>query len=729
MINDRVADIQAPVQDSRRQTMDALHQVLKQAAVVHGAEYVAVCCADELGVEGDRLSACSHAVSTAIDHACINEIITRHMNSRPRKPIEFIPDIAKSSLSSIDSICTSGVRSVALIPLDLPSAPDAALVMLWFKDIWPGSPVELESLIFYGRLMEVLCKNVLVIKTSQEQARKLSALVELSTTIYSSLNYQTVLHKVIDLATSLVNASHATIYILKPEGRKLRPLLTNQKSASCEILERELIVGKGAEGQAASRGEGVIVNGLSSESGDVSLSETGSRIAVPLTFSGNTIGVLSVHRSSGALFTLEDLQFLSIFARQAADVIENARMFKDLQEAYNKLSQTQEQMLETEKLRVLGEMACGVAHDFNNNLGAILGRTELLQTKTDNPELLKGLKDIERLALVGAETVKRTQEFARVRSKTAKKRVTVNEVIQDAIDTTRPLWKDQAQLNLVEIEMVTDLRAKVPIAGSADELVDAIANMIQNSVEALPNGGTIEISTYDRDREVVVEISDDGVGMSPEIQEKVFYPFFSSKGKGKTGLGMSVAYGILTRHQAAVEIDSEEGRGTRITLIFAARPELGSISQQSGAAKIQKTLNVLLVDDDESLLAVVSELLKILGHTPTTAGDGLEALSKFDENRFDLVITDLGLPGMSGWDIADAIKLKSPTLPVIIISGWGAQIGDSELRSHSVDLVLSKPFTMKQLKEAISNAFDTQSTVPVEDIKPKSAEQNSPDTG
>jgi CheY-like chemotaxis protein len=315
--------------------------------------------------------------------------------------------------------------------------------------------------------------------------------------------------------------------------------------------------------------------------------------------------------------------------------------------------------------------------------------------------LLDGLLEIEGLALKGAETVRRTQEFARIRSKTVKERVLVSDVVKDAIETTKPIWRDQAQLKLVEIDVVTELTAVQPIAGSLGELVDAISNIIQNSVEAMPSGGTIRIGTRDEDGEVVVEIADDGIGMSPQTREKMFYPFFSTKGKGKTGLGLSVAYGILTRHQAAVDVTTEEGQGTRISLIFPARPELARRDQRRRTVGSIKGLRVLLVEDDECLLSVVSELLASLGHTTMTAGEGLAALAKFDEQQFDVLITDLGLPGMSGWDIAEAVKLKNPEIPVIMISGWGAQIADADIKSRGVDLVLPKPFTVLQLEEAL----------------------------
>jgi len=700
--------VHLPMRDGAFETMEILRHLLRQICANNRAQYVAIEGVRELGIDRSYVQVSGPNGNEEILQDCIIEAVSLVKAHESREPIVFIEDTSMSVLQNVESIEICGIQSAAFIPLDLQAAPKAVLVLLWYKESRRYTPDELENLIFSARLVAILCKSIQIMNTSSEQSRKLSALVELSTTIYSSLSYQVVLQKVIDLAASLVSASHATIYILSPDEERLCPLLTSARDEYNEIMDNDIPVGRGPEGRAASLGEGVIANGLPAEK-SAGLSKGGSRIAVPLIFSGSAIGVLSVHRSSGGLFSLDDLQFLSIFARQAADVIENARMYKDLKEAYDKLSRTQEQMLETEKLRALGEMACAVAHDFNNNLGSILGKAQLLQRKTTDTELVSSLKEIEELALKGAESVRRTQEFARVRSKTAKKRVSIDEVVRDAVETTRPMWKDQAQLNMAEIEMALDLKASHPLSGSAGELVDALSNVIQNSVEALPNGGEIEISTFDKDKSVVLTVRDNGVGMSPAVRDRVFYPFFSTKGKGKTGLGMSVAYGILSRHQASVEIESQENQGTTVTIKFPSRPDLSEQSVQQVALNDVSKLTILVVDDDVSLLGVVSELLKAIGHDAIVAKDGVEALSLFDEHKVDFVITDLGLPGMSGWDVAKAVKLKKKTMPVMIISGWGAQIADEDTVSRGVDMVLPKPFTVEQLRDAINHLFVNRS--------------------
>jgi signal transduction histidine kinase/CheY-like chemotaxis protein len=670
--------------------------------VSHNTDYLTILDADQLGVDVSDVTVFSGAVGDVLEPSFIATVVREACERGDARPIYFCPDLRKGGS---DALQASGICSAAVIPLRVESMPGSCLVMVWIREKRSLSSEDLENLIFYCRLVAILCWNILTVRTVSEQSERLSALIDLSTTIYSSLNYQAVLQKVIDFARSLASATYATIYILDHEQRRLQPFLSNCAGDKVCVAGSSIDLETGAEGEAASRGEGVIVNGVFSDH-----SKGGSRLALPLISSGETIGVLSVHRESGMPFTLEDLQFLSIFARQAADVIENARMFRDLQDAYEKLSATQKQMVETERMRVMGEMACGVAHDFNNILGSILGRAQLLQRTTNDESALTGLAEIEKLALQGADTVRRTQEFARVRSKVARRQVMINDVIKQAVQTTKPLWKEQAQFNLVEIDVTTNLAAEQPIAGSFDELVDAMTSLVQNAVEAMPKGGRIEIGSYDRGDKIVVEVVDDGEGMSDEVREKALYPFFSTKGGGKAGLGLSVAYGVLNRHNATVEIESQEGEGARVRIVFQARPELREAEPATVVSANPEGLSVLLVDDDKSLLEVTSELLEALGHNVITAEEGIEALSRFDAGEFDLVVTDLGLPGMSGWDIANAVKLKKPGIPVVLISGWGAQISESEIRKQNVDLVVPKPFTMRQLGDAIRKVYSSGQT-------------------
>jgi signal transduction histidine kinase len=233
-------------------------------------------------------------------------------------------------------------------------------------------------------------------------------------------------------------------------------------------------------------------------------------------------------------------------------------------------------LIQSEKLRALGNLASGVAHDFNNILAAILGRTQLLLRKVQDPDLLKWLKVIEQLANDGAETVERLQKFARIhraRSEKDFQKLDINEMVQEVIDVTRPKWKDEAELKGIKIEIEADLERLSKPTGNASEIKEVLTNLIFNSIEALPEGGKIAVKTWMDGEDVQISVSDNGLGMIEEVKKKVFEPFFTTKRDRNNGLGLSVAYGIITRHNGEITVESQPGEGTTFTIKLPTKQE------------------------------------------------------------------------------------------------------------------------------------------------------------
>ncbi len=275
---------------------------------------------------------------------------------------------------------------------------------------------------------------------------------------------------------------------------------------------------------------------------------------------------------------------VSIFAENAAISIEKAELYEKLknqtqtlENAYEELKTTQNRLVQSEKLRALGNLASGVSHDFNNILAAIMGRTQLLLREVETaaiPEkhkqnLQKWLKVMEQLANDGAETVKRIQKFARTYRASSEKEfrpLDINSIIQEAVEFTRPKWKDEAQLKGIHIGMDTKLEDLSPSSGDREEMREVLTNLIFNSIDALPDGGKIKISTRMRDGMLEVKVSDTGLGMIEEIKSRVFEPFFTTKKEKGNGLGLSVAYGIVSRHNGHIAVESEPGEGTTFTI-------------------------------------------------------------------------------------------------------------------------------------------------------------------
>ena len=541
-------------------------------------------------------------------------------------------------------------------------------------------------------------------KRSQEQGEKLAALLELSTSIYSSLNYREVINKAVRLSMEIVGANGGTIFLLDKEENVLIPLLTIDETHEKAINSMRLKPGQGLTGWVAETGVGLISNHSENDPRSIHVPgtpiESESLISAPLTWSGEVIGVITLRNNTGKEFVQEDLEILTIFARQTADAIENAKLYEKLERAYEELSATQERLIFGEKLKALGEMAGGVAHDFNNILATVLGRVQLLLKKIESPELRSDLEVIETAALDGRRTVRRLQDFTHVSTKSHFTNIDLNRVVAEAIENTQPSWKSTALKKGITINVHKNLKQIPPVEGSFNELKEAFSNVILNSVDALHEGGNIWIETGEANGRVFLRIGDDGIGMDEETKNKMFYPFFTTKEEKGSGMGLAVVYGVLFRHQAEISVVSSLGKGAEFTFKFAPAKETGTTKVSQQIEKDFSKLLTLLVDDDASLLDVVGDMIEYLGHDYRKVIGGRLALEILEKEKFDLVITDLGMPEVGGWEVAQFCREKRPGTPVILISGWGAQI-DNDEAMRKVDAVLAKPFRLDELEETI----------------------------
>jgi signal transduction histidine kinase/CheY-like chemotaxis protein len=366
-----------------------------------------------------------------------------------------------------------------------------------------------------------------------------------------------------------------------------------------------------------------------------------------------------------------------------------------------------EKFTQIEKLSAIGELASGVAHDFNNTLAGILGRAQLLQAHSkDAKEVERGLEIIIKTAKDGAKTVKRIQDFARQRRDYDFEPIAVDQLLTDVSEITRPRWKDGAEAANVYIALDLRLNTKALVMGDASELREVMVNMIFNAVDAMPTGGKITLSVAEIDGQVTIGISDTGAGMTEEVRSKVFDPFFTTKGKAGMGLGLAVSYGIICRHEGTVEVESSVGQGTSFLIkLPATRKALVGLS---GDAKLKQAapgsepqVRILVVDDESFIRELLRDILQSEGHSVAEAEDGLQALQLFESESFDAVFTDIGMPGMSGWDLARAIRQRDVDIPLAVLTGWGEAVSSNERKTAAVNWVVSKPFDVTRVVEIL----------------------------
>ncbi len=377
-----------------------------------------------------------------------------------------------------------------------------------------------------------------------------------------------------------------------------------------------------------------------------------------------------------------------------------------------------EQLSQSEKIRALGEMAGGVAHDFNNFLTVILGNTQLLLAQqaatAEDGEIRASLESVQRAAADAAETVRRIQEFTRVRTTRSFTTVDINKVVWNAIDVARPRWRDEADAHGVKINIVTEYGEVPPVNGNEAELGEVLVNLILNAADALPGGGVINLVTaIDEGGEwIMVTVTDDGDGMDEDMCKRIFEPFFSTKGVGGSGLGLSVAYGIVKRHGGDIIVRSQKGKGTRFTvsLPVATVADLTAAYGQEEEEEPLRRAKVLVIDDAPMIRTLMGDMLEKLGQSYETAGGGVDGMDMFDAaikagEPFDLVLTDLGMPEMSGWEVVEAVKSRSVKTPVALITGWGDQLDSSKMTESQVDAVIAKPFRVEDIRRLLAKAL------------------------
>ncbi len=399
----------------------------------------------------------------------------------------------------------------------------------------------------------------------------------------------------------------------------------------------------------------------------------------------------------------------------AAKAKEEQRQAEELNQYLSEQDRLREQFSHMEKMSALGELASGVAHDFNNTLAGILGRAQLLQATNDPEQIRKGLQIIVQTAEDGAKTIRRIQDFARQRRDHDFEPVAVGQLLLDISEITRPRWKNRAEATNVQIGLDLQIHTVALVMGDASELREVLVNMVFNAIDAMPNGGVLTLAARDLDDQVQISIGDTGTGMSSDVSTRIFDPFFTTKGKAGMGLGLAVSYGIIRRHEGAIEVNSEVGKGTTfcINLPIAGedvdvleREQLAPPPRLAESPRIVNTAGeatrILVVDDEEYVRELLRDILVAEGCDVVEAAKGREALTHLAETEFDAVFTDVGMPGMSGWELAEQIRERNAELPIAVITGWGEAVGSSEQREAQVNWIVAKPFSVTRIVEVLN---------------------------
>ena len=440
---------------------------------------------------------------------------------------------------------------------------------------------------------------------------KLFFVIERCSIINSSLSIAEVLQRIMKYANAITGSEASTLMLLDNKTDELVFSIPTGPKAD-KLVDIHLASGEGIAGWVAKNDRHILIPDVKKDSrfcgkiDDISGFKTKSILCVSLKAKSKVIGALEViNKADGATFTDEDALLLEIFANQAAMAIENARLHSKLQNKLKEEKEFQRKLVEAERLRALGLMASGIAHDFNNMLTIILGNAEMLTIEGNINGIPKRAKMIKQAAIDSSNIIKRLQKFTNsVESgNLPAKSVKINDIARDSITLTKPMWKDTPQENGINIDMVEHLAdGELIMLGNESDLREMMINLIFNCVDAMPRGGTINISTFKKDDNIVLKVSDAGIGMSEETIAKLFDPFFTTKGASHCGLGMSMISEIIKKHAGKIEMNSELERGTTFTISFPRQNEIIEDENNSYIANV-KSANILIIDDNSAVRA------------------------------------------------------------------------------------------------------------------------------
>jgi signal transduction histidine kinase/CheY-like chemotaxis protein len=526
-----------------------------------------------------------------------------------------------------------------------------------------------------------------------------------------------VLARACEVGSRLLDVRVAALGLLEGESRLRLAAASGLPREDVDRWQADLGTGLAHEAQAS--GRPAAARDLREQGGEDFLGALGLRacLVVPLVIHERTLGALYLADARPRDFAPDEVEAAQVLATLAGLAVENERLYGDVRDALDAIKTAQDRLVQTEKARALGGMAGGIAHEFNNILAIILGKTQLLLARAADDTVRESLGQVEEAAWRAADIVRRLQGFAATRLDDTNGPIDVNTLVHDAVTLTRGLWKDEAEARGVRIEVTLDLEDARAVRGNAAELREAVTNLVLNAIDAMARGGQLHLATRPHEGGVELTITDTGEGMSPEVRARIFEPFFSTRSPLRTGLGLSVVHGIVSRHQGRIEVESEVARGTRVRVgrpgVDAARAGAAALEREArprgpsppSAERGLSPARVLVLEDEEQIRQMLVDALQRAGHHVESAADGLAGLARFQGGDFDVVLTDLSLPERSGLDVARAVKRMRPGTPVVLITGWGHLLDPSLLAQSGVDLTLVKPFRLERLLSILEDAL------------------------
>lgn len=580
-------------------------------------------------------------------------------------------------------------------------------------DMEPTRGREAEPVDVRSRLLDLerSCRELLGKPTAGRDAlpaQQLERLLEISRAMNQIHDRDELLSYVRDRLRELFDAENSFVILLDPENRptiqstNLDAQDTDALPISETILKevlrtrQALLIDNAAESPELRNRSSVLRYKIASV------------LCAPLIVGDNVIGVLQFdQRGTPCPFSNDDLRLLSLFADHAATAFKNLELIERLQETVEEIRSAQASIVKAERMSALGEMAAGIAHDFNNTLLVAIGHCDVLLARDEiDSDARKSVETIRTCALDAANTVRRMQTVARgTQGDGARTSVRLDQIVEELPLFTRHKWWDEARRRGASVDVEVKIDASPPVAATPSEIREVLVNLVFNAADSIDVRGTIKLTTGQEGEMAFVSVADDGSGMDGATRERAFQPFFSTKGARGCGFGLSTCEGIAQRLGGRIDCTSELGKGSCFTLWLPISDRPAALPSAPSQAATRE-YRLLVVDDDELVLETMHRLLQTLGHKATTLSRPQEALGELESGKYDAILTDLGMPTITGTDLARSIRAAELDIPIILLTGWNTDVDLAGPMGKMIDHLIAKPVTLDSLRSALTAVLE-----------------------
>lgn len=419
----------------------------------------------------------------------------------------------------------------------------------------------------------------------------------------------------------------------------------------------------------------------------------------PIGVKDKFVGVLAVFSKNEKPAEEVDLSLLSLISEILAlsqEMYFNSKKLYDFEKVVDNYENAR---IELESAKILEELSSGIVYKSNNLLAGILGYIDLFEKRTGDMDSTSLFKQIKRASVSISETIATLQELRKLGVKQEPGPLDINKLVKKVIELTKPKWKDESWARNIEYKLEVDLRPLPFISGNPSRLMEALIIILFQAIESIPRGGRIIIESQRNEDEVVLSfhaIQESGLQSGLTI----FDPFLQDRTGPKIGPDIEVAHRIILRHNGQLLVESKIGSGNIITIKLPVTEEEILRSGQSKSI-LKETGTLLVVEDEQIVRFLLRDKLKSEGFKVTIAENGQEALNYLKKREFDLLLTDLGMPGMSGYQLSVEAKELWPDMPIILATGWESRIDRNKLEEYKIDYVVGKPFHFNEIIKVI----------------------------